>query len=59
MVKLQIQNMGLPRFPIIFCTKHCVYFSNNGALPQVLSCGKRIGKSNKNRKGIYNHGFSN
>ena len=42
MEKLQIQNMGLPRFPIIFCTKHCVYFSDNRALPQVLTCGKRI-----------------
>jgi len=42
MEKLQIQNMGLPRFRIIFCTKHCVYFSDNRALPQVLTCGKRI-----------------
>ncbi len=41
MEKLQIQNMGLPRFPIIFYTKQCVYFLNNRAFPQVLTCGKR------------------
>jgi len=41
MEKLQIQNMGLPRIPIIFYTKYCAYFSDNRALPQVLTCGKR------------------
>ncbi len=46
MEKLQTQNKVLPRFPINFCTKHCVYFSDNRALPQVLTCGKRIVGSN-------------
>jgi hypothetical protein len=42
MEKLQIQYMGLPQYPKILYTKHCVYFSDNRALPQVLTCGKRI-----------------
>ncbi|MBK8734660.1 MAG: hypothetical protein IPL98_01770 [Saprospiraceae bacterium] len=42
MEKLQIQNMGLPQYPKILYTEHCVYFSDNRALPQVLTCGKRI-----------------
>ncbi len=42
MEKLQIQNMGLPQYPIIFYTEHCVYISDNRALPQVLTCGNRI-----------------
>ena len=42
MEKLQIQNMGLPQYPKILYTEYCVYFSDNRALPQVLTCGKRI-----------------
>ncbi len=42
MEKLQIQNIGLPQYPIILYTEHCLYFSDNRALPQVLTCGKRI-----------------
>jgi len=50
MEKLQIQNMGLPQYPIIFYTEHCVYISDNRALPQVLTCGKRIVTSKPNRR---------
>ena len=42
MKKLQIQNIGLPQYPIFFYTKLCVYFSDNIRFPQVLTCGKRI-----------------
>ena len=53
MEKLQIQNIGLPQYPIILYTEHCLYFSDNRALPQVLTCEKRIvmGKFEKPHSG--------
>ncbi len=42
MLKHGYYNLAQPRFPIIFCIKSCVDFSNNRVLPQVLNCGKRI-----------------
>ena len=40
MLKQGYHNLAQPRFPIIFCTKSSVYFLDNSAMPQVLTCGK-------------------
>ncbi len=40
MLKQGYHNLVQPRFLINSCTKSCVYFSENRALPQVLICRK-------------------
>jgi hypothetical protein len=41
MIKLQIQNIALPLFPLILCYMNGIYYSDNRALLKVLTCWKR------------------